>query len=211
VTEPIRPAAPQPVPAFAAPPRTGYAIPGQPLVYRPGLLPPPRPTGPGGEPLAEFWERLLAYLLDRLVIGAFLLIPMVIAGVLILRKVFHGVQVAADSGTQVDLGTVLGGYALFWVLILVLQLIGSFCYEALYMTARHGQTVGKRALKLRVIRVDGAELDLRTTAVRWGMQYPLGFVPGYQWLDGLWQLWDQPYRQCLHDKVAKTVVVKVVT
>ena len=28
------------------------------------------------------------------------------------------------------------------------------------------------------------------------------------WLDGLWQLWDKPLRQCLHDKAADTVVVK---
>ena len=34
------------------------------------------------------------------------------------------------------------------------------------------------------------------------------FVPFLNWLDGLWQLWDQPYRQCLHDKFAQTVVVK---
>ena len=35
------------------------------------------------------------------------------------------------------------------------------------------------------------------------------YVPFFSWIDGLWQLWDQPYRQCLHDKWAGTVVVKV--
>jgi hypothetical protein len=29
--------------------------------------------------------------------------------------------------------------------------------------------------------------------------------------DGLWQLWDKPWQQCLHDKFAGTVVVKVST
>ena len=28
------------------------------------------------------------------------------------------------------------------------------------------------------------------------------FVPFFSWLDGLWQLWDKPYQQCLHDKFA---------
>ena len=28
-------------------------------------------------------------------------------------------------------------------------------------------------------------------------------------VDGLWQLWDKPYLQTLHDKAAQTVVVKV--
>jgi len=35
------------------------------------------------------------------------------------------------------------------------------------------------------------------------------FVPGLNWIDGLWQLWDKPYRQCLHDKFAETLVIKL--
>jgi hypothetical protein len=34
-------------------------------------------------------------------------------------------------------------------------------------------------------------------------------VPFLSYLDGLWQLWDKPYLQCLHYKFAQTVVVKV--
>jgi uncharacterized RDD family membrane protein YckC len=34
-------------------------------------------------------------------------------------------------------------------------------------------------------------------------------VPFLFYLDGLWQLWDKPYQQTLHDKFAQTVVVKV--
>jgi RDD family len=38
-------------------------------------------------------------------------------------------------------------------------------------------------------------------------------VPGiggiFGLLDSLWLLWDKPHRQCLHDKVADTVVIKV--
>jgi len=28
-------------------------------------------------------------------------------------------------------------------------------------------------------------------------------------VDGLWQLWDKPFQQCLHDKAAGTVGVKL--
>ena len=35
-------------------------------------------------------------------------------------------------------------------------------------------------------------------------------LPFFRWIDGLWQLWDQPYKQCLHDKWPGTVVIKVV-
>jgi hypothetical protein len=34
-------------------------------------------------------------------------------------------------------------------------------------------------------------------------------VPGLGWVDGLWQLWDKPWRQCLHDKFAQTLVIKL--
>ncbi len=33
-------------------------------------------------------------------------------------------------------------------------------------------------------------------------------VPFFYLLDLLWQLWDQPYRQCLHDKITNTIVVR---
>ncbi|MEU3454082.1 hypothetical protein ABZ671_10820 [Micromonospora sp. NPDC006766] len=39
------------------------------------------------------------------------------------------------------------------------------------------------------------------------------YVPPAQYTpppyDGFWQLWDKPWQQCLHDKFAGTVVVKV--
>ena len=34
-------------------------------------------------------------------------------------------------------------------------------------------------------------------------------MPFLSYVDGLWQLWDKPYQQTLHDKAAKTVVIKV--
>jgi uncharacterized RDD family membrane protein YckC len=77
---------------------------------------------------------------------------------------------------------------------------------------RSGNTVGKKLMKLRLVSLDGSQtpLDRRTLTKRWVAQYVVSVVPFYGYLDGLWQLWDQPYRQCLHDKWPRTVVVKVV-
>jgi hypothetical protein len=45
---------------------------------------------------------------------------------------------------------------------------------------------------------------------RWAVQWAAGsVVPLLHYLDGFWQLWDKPLQQCLHDKAANTVVVKV--
>jgi hypothetical protein len=47
-------------------------------------------------------------------------------------------------------------------------------------------------------------------ARRWLANVVAGaIIPFWRWIDGLWQLWDKPYQQCLHDKFARTVVVKV--
>jgi uncharacterized RDD family membrane protein YckC len=166
------------------------------------------PTAPGGAPLAEFWERLVAYLLDRLIIIAVLLIPVGIGAFILFRRLFDQMNVAAQTNTEPDLTGFLLGYLLFIACASALQLLATFCYEVLYQS-RTGQTVGKRVMKIRVERVDGEPLTVAAALRRWLVQDPVALVvPFFGWLDGLWQLWDKPFRQCLHDKVAKTVVVK---
>lgn len=90
---------------------------------------------------------------------------------------------------------------------IALSLIATYLYEV-EMMYRRGQTVGKRILKIRVTTLDGSPLTRALAAKRWLAYSVAGaFIPAYSWLDGLWQLWDKPYRQCLHDKFATTVVV----
>ncbi|WP_426509365.1 RDD family protein [Dactylosporangium sp. McL0621] len=77
---------------------------------------------------------------------------------------------------------------------------------------RTGVTWGKRAMKLQLIRLDdlAAPVDRGVLAKRWATQSLVGaVVPFFSWVDGLWQLWDKPYQQCLRDKAAGTIVVKV--
>ena len=79
------------------------------------------------------------------------------------------------------------------------------------MLLRSGQTIGKKALKIRVVPLDpAATLTRGMLAKRYLIEFVVGVVvPFFQYLDGLWQLWDKPYLQTLHDKVAETVVIKV--
>jgi hypothetical protein len=62
-----------------------------------------------------------------------------------------------------------------------------------------------------VIPLDPADrLTRGMAAKRWLVQYVAGTIlPLFSYLDGLWQLWDKPYLQTLHDKFAQTVVIKV--
>jgi uncharacterized RDD family membrane protein YckC len=187
-------------PGYGPPSR---AVPG----YPPG---PARPVAPNGLPLADFGDRLLAYLIDSAIIGGIALVFAVPAAIVMLGLANGAVEMRAD-------GTASNGSASFVLLVLVIQgfwllviLAGTYLY-AVEMMYRTGQTLGKRAMKLRVVCLDpAAPLTRGVAAKRWSINYLVtGIVPFVGWLNGLWQLWDKPYRQCLHDKVARTVVVKL--
>ncbi|MGC9668153.1 RDD family protein [Planosporangium sp. 12N6] len=202
-----------PPPGYGPPPGyppPGYAVPppADPrYAYPPGGFRYPVPVAPGGAPLAEPWQRLVAYLLDSLILGAVLLIPMLL--------VFAGLFVPFFSAIDAN-SAPLNPARLFLLevlalaIIVPLQIVASYVYYV-RMHHRSGQTVGKRVMKIRVVRtVDGDRIDLRAARRRWLVQHVSGIVASYFNLaDSLWLLWDQPYRQCLHDKAAETVVVKV--
>jgi uncharacterized RDD family membrane protein YckC len=163
-------------------------------------------VGPGGAPLAEFWQRLLAYLLDGLIVGAAVIVPLgVIVGVLLVPYFMSPDPAAPPDPTLIPLLEVLA-----FAVIVSLNLIASYVYFV-RMCHRTGQTIGKRVMNIRVVRgSDGGPIDLRTARRRWVVQHATAVLPFYfNVADGLWQLWDQPYRQCLHDKCAETVVVQV--
>ncbi|MFE1319328.1 RDD family protein [Kitasatospora phosalacinea] len=83
-------------------------------------------------------------------------------------------------------------------------------YEGL-MLSRDGQTLGKKLMKVRVAMLtDGAS---PTPSAAWTRAavfiFPALICCGALWwiVDGLFGVFDKPYRQCIHDKAAKTVVV----
>src|SRR5262249_42920105 len=92
---------------------------------------------------------------------------------------------------------------------LVLAFVINYIYDV-EMMFRSGQTIGKRAMKIRVMPVDPSLALTRGMAFkRYLVVLATTFVPGLGWVDGLWQLWDKPWRQCLHDKFAQTLVIKL--
>jgi len=89
-----------------------------------------------------------------------------------------------------------------------------FCASIIYATlllsregANNGQTIGKHAMGIRVVRTDGKpitmDLAVKREALGKGL---LGIIPFYSFVDILWPLGDAE-NQALHDKVAGTFVV----
>jgi uncharacterized RDD family membrane protein YckC len=162
---------------------------------------------PSGQRLAEFGDRLLAFIIDGLIIGALIAVVTIPIYVTLISYL---VDRTAPAAASFDVSDVLVPVLLTVALITVLALLLTYVYEVEAMF-RTGQTVGKKAMKLRIIPVDPARTLTRQMAFkRYLVQHvATNFVPGLNWIDGLWQLWDKPYRQCLHDKFAETLVIKL--
>ncbi|WP_369696738.1 RDD family protein [Streptomyces sp. XD-27] len=140
-------------------------------------------------PLASLPRRLLARIIDALIIG----IPVS----LVMAVLLGGFDPVNDNSeaTAVSMVTVLV----------------YFFYEGMMLT-NSGQTVGKRLMRIRVAMLRDGSIPagqpgwLRAAVYALPEVVPIcGFV--FWLINVLWCTWDRPYRQCIHDKAATTVVV----
>ncbi|MFC6015408.1 RDD family protein [Plantactinospora solaniradicis] len=221
----------QGTPGYAAPPvRPGYAPPGYapppaaavpPGYSHPGYGPPPgyhlpvpQPTSPAGLPLASFTDRLLAVLIDGAILGGTVMVLAIPAFVIFFATAGSDLFTVPSAGPdgvypEPDVFGFLVPLLLIEAGLLVVGTILQYVYHV-EMARRTGQTVGKRIMKVKITPLDPAgSINRGFLARRFLVQWAGGLLPGLVYLDGLWQLWDKPYQQCLHDKFAKTVVVKV--
>ena len=179
---------------------------------------PSRVTTPDGQPLAGWWHRVGAYLIDQVIRGV---ITMVVGlpSVLRLARAYADYFGAARSGTAQGLtvpaklaAETAGATAWLGLIALVV----GFLYTVGFLKWRQA-TPGKLLVGLRVRRREVAgPLPWSTVLLRWVGQYwgsLLFLVPVlgaavrlYPLIDDLWPLWDDK-RQALHDKVAGTNVV----
>jgi uncharacterized RDD family membrane protein YckC len=150
----------------------------------------PAPPGSTGS-YASRGRRFLAWLLDSVILS-------IISGLVSAPFVGVGAMFSNDPDM---LGKRLAGNSITAVL--------GFIYYV-WQHGKWGRTIGKRAMDLRVVRADdGGPIGYGTAAWRLVFTYLITIVTlGIGWIvDSLWILFDGR-RQALHDKVAKTVVVK---
>jgi uncharacterized RDD family membrane protein YckC len=214
-----------PPPGYGNPP-PGYGQPygsapgyGQPYgAYQPYPGSPGTAAPPGRDPaLAEWWQRLLARLIDGIVIGV-LISPF---WLLTFLPMLHRLQSLGQSSPYSSPAsqqafnnavshTVTGMFGTLLLLGLAIAII-TFGYDWL-QHGLWGQTIGKRVLGTRVVTADTRSRISGGAACGRAAVYGLiPFVPTvggiFALINELWLLWD-PQRQCLHDKAARTVVVK---
>ena len=147
--------------------------------------------------LADRLTRLGAVFLDGIFFGLSV-VPAIVA------LAFVGNTGSPNLGQQVDTALYVGvGLGL----LLFLGLVAWNCV----LLSRHGQTVAKKMLGIRVVRRDGSHCGLaRIFFARYLPVTVLGMIP---FVGGLVSLVDallifRDDRRCLHDEIADTIVVR---
>ncbi len=130
------------------------------------------------------------------IVGFALILPFMVAAVGLKEPGSH-----AKDNPSVWTGPAIGG----WILVVAIL---PFMYEA-FQLAMWGQTLGKRALGLRVLTETGEAMTPAQAIARAAVNNVvylfgcgIGTVMAY-----LWAIWDEPLHQSLHDRLAGTVVV----
>jgi len=178
-------------------------------------------TTPDGQFLAGWWARVGAYLIDMVIvgiIGGILASPWIGDLVDAYRAFFDQVLRDAQAGRQTtDTAALEQQIAGPMLTIALIFLAVGFVYNVGFLMAVQA-TPGKLALGLRVRLRARPELPIGTVLLRWVGQFGVSilnvvpalgaFIGIYGLLDSLWPLWDGK-KQAIHDKIARTNVVRV--
>lgn len=153
--------------------------------------------------LSGWWRRVGAQLIDSLI----LLIPILVLGV---------IAVVSLAGSEPESSEDFGvGTGIFIVFIFLASFVLPAVYYCWIMPKTNGQTWGKQATGIRVVREDGLPITVGFAFIRQVLVINLGFnlLGGFFLfnlpiiVDYLWPLWD-PKNQALHDKIVKSRVVR---
>jgi uncharacterized RDD family membrane protein YckC len=208
--DPAPVAAPQQPPAYppsyeTAQPATYPGTTGAPAYYTT-----PSATTPDGVPLAGWWWRVLARVLD-----GFIAMPLYLLAVLPviasqwddLQQWFDDLTYAAENNTPdpptPDVFNLTTGPGLA---LLASGLVAYLVYEIVFLLWKQA-TPGKLIVGLRVRRRDEPGLPTGAVLGRAGFLLLGQFCVLLLLLDYLWPLWDDK-KQALHDKVVGTNVVR---
>jgi uncharacterized RDD family membrane protein YckC len=165
----------------------------------------PGPTDTLGRPLAEWWQRLVAIIID----GLILFVPKGIISAAVITSTSNGKRNGVFT-THLTASVVILG-----IIFAVIDVV----YFALLNGSAKGQTLGQMILGIAVRdRPTGGAIDPQRAGIRILVLEPgiilswlpvIGVIAGlYTLVAALSPLWDKN-RQGFHDKVAHTDVVKV--
>ena len=138
--------------------------------------------------LAGRGVRLGAALLDAVILMVLIYIPLIFGGLFSSTGPGGTPQISPIAGLLAFVGFVV------WI------------WFTIVYVSRNGQTIAKKWLGIKVVRTDGTQASLgRIFWLRNVVNGLLGIIPLYGLIDILLIFGDS--RQCIHDKIADTIVV----
>ncbi|MFF2508381.1 RDD family protein [Streptomyces sp. NPDC058067] len=156
-----------------------------------------RPAGIG--------KRLAARIVDTVVLGAVTAVAAVPLGTKAVDHIGAKVDAAKASGHQVTVWLLDGTTSVYLGIVLAVLLIGGVLYEAL-PTAKWGRTLGKKLCGIEVRDIEEHAPPTFGAALRRWLVYSVPGLLAIGVIGVLWCLFDRPWRQCWHDKAARTFV-----
>ncbi len=174
---------------------------------------------PDGDVLAQWWQRLLARIVDSVIVGVLAAIvawPWLGRAFALMGDFLQESVQAGSGGAEPDIVAFQADFVEALLPVVIASLVVAVVYETVFLVWRSA-TPGKMLFGTMVRRTGGRSrltvidaLKRQAIGIATGI---LGFVPFASFLasmvnilDPAWLLWD-PRRQALHDKVADTVVV----
>lgn len=122
-----------------------------------------------------FWVRVVAFIIDGIILA-------------ILSSILNSIVFGGDQVRGSGLNTLVGlAYSMYF-----------------WSSYGHGQTVGNRIMKIRVVKTDGSELSLMEAFIRY-----IGLVLSFicLFIGVIWVAFDAN-KQGWHDKIGNTYVVR---
>jgi uncharacterized RDD family membrane protein YckC len=157
----------------------------------PNAVPPAPPlTNAAGLPKAGFWMRAVASLLDSLL--------------LFLVQFVFSLILGLTAGSMLS-GVEPHGEAFIGLMATIFGVLVGFTYSV-FFTGYCGQTPGKMALRIKVIRTTGEEIGYGRALVR---EVPGKFLSGILLGIGYLMAAFDSRKQGLHDRIADTYVIKL--
>jgi uncharacterized RDD family membrane protein YckC len=166
----------------------------------------PNPYAPPQAPVADFVDpraaaggagrliRLAAWFLDWLIFLTVTYLPLFLGGL--------GTLIGQALEGNMDAPNIAPAWSLVSSIAFIAWFVGT-----LVLMARSGQSIAKKLLGIKVVRSDGSQASLgRLFWLRNVVNLLLMIVPFYWLIDPLFIFGER--RQCLHDKLADTIVVR---
>jgi uncharacterized RDD family membrane protein YckC len=154
---------------------------------------------------AGFWLRFVAYIIDQFVIGiaGFIIAVPIILGIIAFGFNLKDIHGASDFFTNNGL-LMVGGIVGMVLLAILFSVVMKWLYYALMESSKYGGTLGKMALSLKVVDLEGNKISFGRATGRYfsriitNMTFLIGYIiAGFT-----------AKKQALHDLIASCLVIR---